>query len=175
MRILVAAVLLISACRKPAAVELPPVENRTAWRQILKWSNDCEESFQATASGRSGIQSFTLREDRRVIEVACAAGAYQGSQEYFLVRGSVAQPLKLTVVEDGKLKEATEITGLSEFDEKTGVLKVHTRYRGPGDCGSYAVYSFAGDRADVKEMREKAECDGEGAEHPERWPVKNGY
>ena len=173
MRVLVAALLLLAGCRKPAAVELPPVENRAAWRQIVKWSNDCEESFQATASGRSGIQSFTLREDRRLVEVACAAGAYQGSQEYFLLRGSVAQPLKLTVVEDGKLMEATEITGLAEFDEKSGVLKVHNRYRGPGDCGSYAVYAFSEEGVKVKELREKAECDGEGAEHPERWQKKS--
>ena len=172
MRVLLAALLLLSGCRKPAAVELPPVENRAAWRPILNWSNDCEEAFQATASGRSGIQSFSLSEDRRLIEVACAAGAYQGSQEYFLLRGSTARPLKFAVVEDGKLKEATEITGLAEFDPKAGVLKVHNRYRGPGDCGSYAVYTFADDGASVKELREKAECDGQGAENPEQWPLR---
>ena len=172
MRVLLAALLLLAGCQKPTSVELPPVDDRTAWRQLLKWSNDCEESFQATGSGRSGIQSFPLTGDRRLIEVACAAGAYQGSQEYFLLHGSAARPLKFRVVEDGKLKDATEITGLAEFDVKTGELKVHNRYRGLGDCGSYAIYTFPGDEARVKELREKAECDGEGAEHPERWPLR---
>lgn len=172
MRIALAVVLLITGCRQPAAVELPPVENRSAWRGLLKWSNDCEEAFQATASGRSGMQSFSLGDNRRLIEVACAAGAYQGSQEYFLLHGTQAQPLKFTVVEDGNLREATEITGLAEFDEANGVLKVHNRYRGPGDCGSYAIYSFTEAGAQVKELREKAECDGEGAEHPEQWPLR---
>lgn len=172
MRIVLAGLLLITGCRQPAAVELPPVENRNAWHGLLKWSNDCEEAFQATAPGRSGIQSFPLGDNRRLVEVACAAGAYQGSQEYFLLDGSKAQPVKFTVVEDANLREAVEITGLAEFDESARVLKVHNRYRGPGDCGSYAIYSFTDAGAQVKELREKAECDGEGAEHPEQWPLR---
>ena len=53
---------------------------------------------------------------------------------------------------ESKLREAKEITGLAEFDKAKHVLKVHNRYRGPGDCGSYAVYSFTGAGAQLKEQ-----------------------
>jgi hypothetical protein len=75
---------------------------------------------------------------------------------------------------DGKTlirKEEDEITGIPEFDGVNKVLTILNRYRGPGDCGSYAVYSFKSDRAVLKEFRAKLDCDGTGAEHPEKWPV----
>ena len=172
MRVLFAALLLIAGCQKPRAPELPSQNDRAGWRKLLNWSSDCEESFQATASGRAGIQTFALNENRKLVEVACAAGAYQGSQEYFLVHGSGVQPLTFRTVEDGKLRDTRELTGLATFDGASGLLKVHTKYRGPGDCGSYAVYTFSGDSAQLKELREKPECDGEGAEHPEQWPLR---
>lgn len=170
-RILLAGLLLMAGCRTPVTPpELPPQEDRAGWRKLLNWSNDCEESFQATSSGRSGIQSFALAGDRKLIEVSCAAGAYQGSQEYFLLDERRVLPLTFTTVEDGNLREAKELTGLATFS--SGLLTVHNRYRGPGDCGSYAVYTFSSNGAQLKELREKAECDGEGAEHPEQWPIR---
>ena len=171
-RIFLAGLLLTAGCRTPAAPELPSQEDRAGWRKLLSWSNDCEESFQATSSGRSGIQSFALAGDRKLIEVACAAGAYQGSQEYFLLHERRVLPLTFTTVEDGSLRETKELTGLATFDASSGNLKVHNRYRGPGDCGSYAVYTFTSSGAQLQELREKAECDGEGAEHPEQWPIR---
>ena len=176
MRLLLAGLVLIAGCGtqqpQPAAVELPSTNDRSGWRKHLNWSKDCEDAFQATGAGRPGIQSFDLGDNRKLVEVACASGAYQGSQEYFLLDGSKAQPLTFTTLEDSKLRDAKEITGLADFDKASLVLKVHNRYRGPGDCGSYAVYAFTGTGAQVKELREKAECDGEGAEHPEQWPLR---
>ena len=172
MRAIFAALLLIAGCQKPLAPELPAENDRAGWRKLLNWSADCEEGFQATASGRAGIQSFALSDNRKLVEVACAAGAYQGSQEYFLVHSSGVQPLTFRTIQDGKLRDTKELTGLATFDAASGLLKVHTKYRGPGDCGSYAVYTFSRDSAQLKELREKSECDGEGAEHPEQWPLR---
>jgi hypothetical protein len=149
---------------------------------VLGWSDDCEQGFQASGNGQRGLQFYNLGNGRRLAEVACASGAYQGSQEYYLIGGNdpshLVHAISLPTYEaaglDGKTlvrKDEDEITGIPEFDAVNKVLTILNRYRGPGDCGSYAVYSFKSDRAVLKEFRAKVECDGTGAEHPEKWPL----
>jgi hypothetical protein len=167
-----------------ASIQLPESrDDRAAWRNVLHWSNDCEESFQATGHGSGGLQFFDLDGHRHLVEVACSAGAYQGSQEYFVIERGGSSPAVHAVSfptyeasgADGKTlvpKSANEITGLPEFDRVHHELKILNRYRGPGDCGSYAIYSFESGRAVLKQFRAKLDCDGTGAEHPERWPIR---
>jgi hypothetical protein len=159
---------------------LPDVADRKAWRQIANWSGDCEEAYSATNAGSSsGLRLHPLGGGKSLLEVICATGAYQGSQEYFVVGGAdKAQPLKFVTYEasgpDGETlvkKDAMELTGLAEFDGARRELTVLNRYRGPGDCGSRAVYEIAPNKTTLKEFRAKVQCDGEGAEHPEQWPV----
>lgn len=172
-----AALLLLSACRG-AAPPLPSSEDRAGWRKLLNWSNDCEEGFRATSSGQSGLQTYALGGGRSLVQVACVAGAYQGSQEYFVIEGARPRAVSLTTFEAAgpegttlERRQVKEITGLAEFDPKTRLLRILNKYRGPGDCGSWAVYDFSGSDAQLKEFRAKVACDGEGAEHPEQWPL----
>lgn len=157
--------------------------NRVSWRKVLRWSDDCEESFQATGGGGRGLQLFDLDRNRQLVEVACSSGAYQGSQEYFTVEHNGSAPtvhaISFPTYEasgpDGKTltpKTVNEITGLPEFDRANHELKILNRYRGPGDCGSYATYGFESGRAVLKQFRAKLDCDGTGAEHPEQWPIR---
>jgi hypothetical protein len=167
-----------------ASIQFPqPGDSRAAWRRALHWSNDCEESFQAKGGGGRGLQFFDLGHNRQLLEVACSSGAYQGSQEYFVIEHNGAAPavhaISFPTYEasgpDGKTltpKRVKEITGLPEFDRVNHELKILNRYRGPGDCGSYATYAFDSGAAVLKQFRAKLECDGSGAEHPEQWPIR---
>ena len=150
---------------------------------MLHWSGDCEQSFQATGGRGAGLQLFDLGPNRRLVEVACSSGAYQGSEEYFLLEqngsSSAVHALSFLTYEasgpDGKTltpKSVNEITGLPEFDRVSHELKILNRYRGPGDCGSYATYTFESGTAVLKQFRAKLDCDGTGAEHPEQWPIR---
>jgi hypothetical protein len=164
------------------AVVLPQSANdRAGWRKALHWSEECEAAHQATG-GAGELQVYPLETGKSLVEVPCAAGAYQGSQQYFLVDASGSVPvvhaLSFRTYEasgpEGTQLQATdtrEISGLAEFDRTHQLLKVLNKFRGPGDCGSYAVYSFQSDRAVLKEFRAKVQCDGQGAEHPETWPL----
>lgn len=156
--------------------------DRAAWRKVLGWSNECEQEFQAGPGGQPGLQFYKLGGETRLAEVACASGAYQGSQQYYLFsesdRSQPVKQLQLPTYEatgaDGKHlvgKEETEITGLPEFNNSAKTLTILDRYRGIGDCGSYATYVFDGDRVLLKEFRAKLDCDGQGAEHPEQWSL----
>src|SRR5688500_2676128 len=67
------------------SVKLPESrEDRPAWYKVLRWSDDCETAYKATGQGH-GLQFYKLQEKVSLVEVACASGAYQGSQEYFLL------------------------------------------------------------------------------------------
>jgi hypothetical protein len=165
--------------------QLPaPTASRADWHRVLAWSEDCEQAFQATGGGQQGLEFYRLDDKSVLAEVACALGAYQGSQQYFLVSpgSAFSRPVQAVVFPtyeavgpEGKTlvaRKVTELTGIPAFDKTTKVLKILNRYRGAGDCGAYAVYSFQSQRAVLKEFRAKLDCDGSGAEHPENWPVR---
>ena len=180
----VAATLLLTVCACTAA---PPKlkttglkkADRAGWRAILKWSDDCESGFAVRNDDTAGLEFFPFEDETALVQVLCAPGAYQGSQSYFVLdeRTSSAMPLEFTIWEaggpEGKTlvrRQSSELTGGAEFKPSTRELTVVNRYRGPGDCGSYAVYGIANRKAVVKEFRAKLDCDGEGADQPERWP-----
>ena len=170
-----------------ARASLPPTEgkltpaDRKAWREIIRWPEECEEAFAATA-GRAGddagLEFFELGEGRRLAKVLCAGGAYQPSQVFAIVHEAGATPSAKVLAfdvyespEDDKLEKtsATELWGLADFDARTKQLKVHNRFRGPGDCGTLSTYGFDAAGPVLKELRADTLCDGKGAENPERW------
>jgi hypothetical protein len=179
-----AVVLAIAACTTaPHKLSKTGLKksDRAAWRAVLKWSDDCESGFAVRDDGSAGLDFYPLRDRTSLVHVICAPGAYQGSQSYYLLDERTsppsAKPIEFTTWEaagpEGKTlerRQTTELTGNAEFTATTQELAVFNRYRGPGDCGSYAVYRIANGKAEVREFRAKLECDGEGAEHPERWP-----
>ena len=170
-----------------ARASLPPTEgkltpaDRKAWREIIRWPEECEEAFAGTAGragDNAGLEFFELSEGRRLLKVLCAGGAYQPSQVFAVVNEAGETPsakvLSFDVYEspeDGKLEKtsATELWGLADFDARTKQLKVHNRFRGPGDCGTLSTYGFAEAGPELKELRADTHCDGKGAENPERW------
>lgn len=164
----------------PTSGKLTPAD-RKAWREIVGWPDECEEAFQATAGSTGdnpGLEFFELGGGRRLVKVLCAGGAYQPSQVFAVVDASGPKPsgkvLTFDVYEspdDDKLEKtrAQELWGLADFDARTRQLKVHNRFRGPGDCGTLATYDFEGGEARLKELRADTRCDGKGAENPERW------
>lgn len=166
---------------------LPPTQgklakaDRKAWREVVGWSDDCEDAFEATAGGAgddAGLEFFELGEGRRLVKVLCAGGAYQPSQVFAVVdEGGAKPPAKVLTFDiyespdDNELEKtsAQEVWGLADFDARTKRLRVHNRFRGPGDCGTLATYAFDGAAPALKELRADLRCDGKGAENPEQW------
>jgi hypothetical protein len=160
----------------------PTIEDRRAWREILKWPDDCEDAHAATFGAGDGqivgLEFYELEEKKYLVEVLCASGAYQGSQVYAFLDETKSPPAgKLLTFqtyesqEHDKLDkiETQELTGLPTFDAKTKRLTVLNKFRGPGDCGSLATFGFADGAAELKEFRAKTKCDGKGAGNPEQW------
>ena len=157
-------------------------KERAAWREILKWSEDCEESFAGTHdaqdSGFAGLEFYELSDKQYLVEVACAAGAYQGAQVYVHLDESKSPPVinpltfnNYVAADEDKLEqeETPELWGTPTFDAGTKQLTVLNKYRGPGDCGALATYGFEGGTPKLLEFRAKTRCDGRGAENPKLW------
>ncbi|RAQ40359.1 hypothetical protein B9S53_16280, partial [Arthrospira sp. O9.13F] len=113
-----------------------------------------------------------------LVQLLCLQTAYQNNYKFFVYRetnqGVKVSRVKLPSFEinsSGQRVETQidEVVGLVDYDPIQGVLTVFTKYRGIGDCGSFAKYQW--DQVDFKaiEYREKSDCDGNFVE-PENYP-----
>ena len=162
----------------PSIKANPTYEDRKAWREVLKWPDECEQAFDYPDKSYGGIEFNQLAEKQYLVEVTCTGGAYQGYQVYYFYDETKQQPTaKLLTFESRESQdeksltktETSEMWGQATFDEKTKELKVFNRFRGIGDCGILATYGFVNGEPELKELRAKINCDGKGAGNPEKW------
>jgi hypothetical protein len=156
----------------PGLIPLPRVNltlsDRAAWREILKWPEDCETAFeQSRPSDDPGLGFHRLADGLSLVEVLCAAGAYQPSFRYFRLDESPPRPtaraLSLPTYEsaDGTtLARAltTEVWGEPVFLPKTRQLIILSLARQTGDCGTWARYAFPAGEPRLEEMRARYPC-----------------
>jgi hypothetical protein len=153
--------------------------DREAWRKIIGWPESCEEAFSATMSkAAAGLKFYSLGSRAYLVEITCTLGAYQGFQVYTYLDERDSPPvarlltfptLEYTSEKTLEKTEAQELWGLSVFDSKSRRLTVLNRFRGLGDCGTFATYGFEGEKPVLLEFRAKWDCDGMGAEDPQKW------
>lgn len=160
-------------------------DDRVAWRKVLNWPGDCEQSFEATTEKNlAGLRFFELAPQQYLVEVMCARGAYQGEQRFMFYDQTqtppVAQLLSFKTYEAPdekfeslKLQETPEIWGLAEFNPQTNELTILNKFRGVGDCGSWARYGFEQGRPQLREFRAQLACNGRGARDPQKWRKVN--
>jgi hypothetical protein len=151
---------------------------RQEWRAVLKWGNDCEEGFESPDGKFGGVRFYRLQPSIYLVEVTCTRGSYQGSQSYFVwderAGKEAARGIEFVTYEvpRDKLEKTSvkELWGTAQFDARRRTLTVENRHRGPGDCGSRAVYRMSAGGATLIEFRAKVECDGRESD-PRRWPL----
>jgi hypothetical protein len=152
--------------------------DRKTWRTILQWQDSCENDFDSRDGAWSGLTFWPVGPKKYLVEVQCFLAAYQANHRYALIDESREPPavqwLSFIVYSSADGKKVTqerspELAGLSEFKPQTKELIVTSKARGLGDCGSYAVYDFKNSNGDLKEFREKSNCDGK-IQEPNTYP-----
>ncbi|AMW29895.1 DUF1176 domain-containing protein [Arthrospira platensis] len=125
-----------------------------------------------------GSFAYPLGTQGYLVQLLCFQAAYQNNYNFFVDRetnqgvnvGRVKLP-KFEINSSGQRVETQmdEVVGLVDYEPVQGVLTVFTKYRGIGDCGSFAKYQW--DQVDFKaiEYREKSDCDGNFVD-PENYP-----
>lgn len=153
-------------------------KDRADWRAILHWPTGCEKDWHlAGNTSAAGIVLHASAGGRRLVEVSCYLGAYQGTAMLYLVRPAFrpAGPLTLQIyVDPGSgvptARTTTRLLGVLSFTPRTGQLVVFDKARGIGDCGIYSVFKLTGNRFVPTVARAKTKCDGKPPFDPRRWP-----
>jgi hypothetical protein len=168
----------------PAAAQVPDgkdltLAEREHWRKQLGWPDEFESQFSETRAGDGGgMRFYSLGAGRHLAEIMIFPGAYQPGYIYMLYDEAKRAAVLLTFrhYERGERERVRtysepEIAGLPEFDAKRGTLRMFTKSRGPGDCGSLVTYEFSSGKAVPVEARARA-CDDQRPPvvDPEKWP-----
>jgi Protein of unknown function (DUF1176) len=110
---------------------------------------------------------YPLTGNRYLVQFLCFMGAYQGNYEYYLYQAGrsafTISPLSLDIIENPVRDRKTSVRsigGLPEYNPEQQLLTVHTKYRGLGDCGTWALYRWQKSTFRLIEYRVKEKCDG---------------
>jgi uncharacterized protein len=142
-------------------------QDRQKWHEQLKWPTDCEEAFQSMANYApdTGLKFYKLSDMSYLVQIQCYLGAYQPGYVFMLYHedgsSSNSKLLHLKRYErdtSGKLSmyEETEVAGFPDFDFKRKTLKILSKSRGSGDCGSLVTYRFDSGEMAVVDARAQA-------------------
>jgi len=143
----------ISTLRRTAPLSL---SHRAAWRATLDWPASCEEAFESSRAGQDGgLVIHALAPGVSLVEVLCAAGAYQPSHVYFRYDERSTPPIA-TLLEFAVFLSAdeatpdvsleTEIWGESSLSPDGRALSVLTLSRQMADCGVWSRYAVEAER-----------------------------
>jgi len=144
------------------------LEGRAAWRQHLRWPDDCEDAFQASRAGTDGGLTFTSMGDGvSLVEVVCAAGSYQPSVVRVRLVESAGGVQATTLVfpvyqsDDGRqvtMVRHTEVWGDSNVLADQRTLVVLALARQTSDCGVWTRYSLADAEPRIIEVAARLDC-----------------
>jgi hypothetical protein len=162
-----------------------------AWRQVVRWPDGCEEAFQASrASDDGGLVFEALDDSVLLLQVTCAAGAYQPSSMWWVVPTSAPGGAPPSVLEfqvlSGEKADAsspryqTEVFGEWVFDHMSRQLTRLSVSRQTGDCGFWARYRVEAGTARLVKAAAKFPCPSQRGEQarldaarpPTSWTVR---
>lgn len=128
------------------------------------------------ALSQDSLKIYLLNENQYLVEILCFLGAYQGNYQYLLYNpmDSTMEKISFPIFQDNpqnlQLTNTFTLNGMPEFDEMEKTLSLQAKSRGLGDCGSFAVYQWEGEKFTLKEYRHKSDCDGVYLP-PEEYPL----
>lgn len=154
-------------------------DEEQAWRKRLPLPAKCPDYDPDPSDPESfGARILALTDKQTVVDARCMPGTYQPSHLVYLWDSSdnAARPLSFPVYQTKpssktpSRSDISELWGETEFDPASKHLKVFNKFRQTGDCGWWALYSFAGGAVKVDEFHLKTECDGKDPMNPQHWP-----
>lgn len=127
---------------------------RTAWLEKLRWSTGCEDAYRRTYdSSEGGIDVYPLGKRSYVVKVLCTGGAHLEDMNFFFydeaVKPAKSHPLRFrmkTSTDAGQHVEiqVLNVSGYSEYDERTKRLLLYSSFLNHEDCAELHVYEFEG-------------------------------
>ncbi|MCC6328210.1 MAG: DUF1176 domain-containing protein [Acidobacteria bacterium] len=168
--------------------------HRLLWRALLRWPDDYYEHFAKNYETgevdenheNSGLEFYSLGNNKWLLEVAVGMGAYQGTYRYYFLDESRGNHYWKEVLfrqilsnHANETREALEpeLGGLPSYDHTTRLITTFFKGRGIGDCGSLITYRFSEGETELVEYRHRdmpaadEDIDFEDIPPPEEWPA----
>ena len=103
---------------------------------------ECDEPMNADGV----IGTTSLGGGQTLVEVRCWTAAYQSGSIFFVFRKGAAKQARLLRFQTPAKVGFTPALSLSDadFDEKTRIMRSHTKGRGIGDCGASGEWTWTG-------------------------------
>ena len=137
--------------------------------------NVCNQERDEALSTES-IYIYPLDKQYYLVEILCFVGAYQGNFQYMVGQHNSDELVTINFVtfsfqdDELKLTNTATLVGTPTFDREQRLLTVFTKYRGLGDCGSFATYQWQNSsNFELQQYRDKSSCDGDYLD-PENYP-----
>jgi hypothetical protein len=147
-----------------------------AIRAVKNWPNDCNFIYPDDLyNGQQpdlAVKFYLLSPGHFLGEFACSSGAYNVNNIYLYYDESQMPPrANLLEFPSYDLNSGSDLTqpvnqimiaevGGRVFNQQRKELIAFTKFRGMGDCGTFARYQFPQGQAAIKEFRAKTDCDG---------------
>jgi hypothetical protein len=123
-------------------------------------------------------QVFALDAETYLVHLQCSLAAYQASFEFLTYQktasGGEFTPMTLTIFKENESGEPTQenvrtLGGMPDYNPEMRSLTIFTRFRGVGDCGSFANYQLKDGEFQLVKYQAKFACDGNAID-PETYP-----
>ncbi len=123
-------------------------------------------------------QVFALEAETYLVHLQCSLAAYQASFEFLTYQktasGGEFTPMTLAIFKENSPGEPTEenvrlLGGMPTYNPDTRSLTIFTKFRGLGDCGSFANYQLKDGQFRLVKYQAKFACDGNAID-PETYP-----
>ena len=138
------------------------------------WKKLNQERDEALST--ESIYIYPLDKQYYLVEILCFVGAYQGNFQYMVGQHNSDELVTINFVtfsfqdDELKLTNTATLVGTPTFDREQRLLTVFTKYRGLGDCGSFATYQWQNSsNFELQQYRDKSSCDGDYLD-PENYP-----
>jgi hypothetical protein len=163
--------------------------DRAEWRAVLRWSDTCESDFEATrASDDAGLVFYSISRGVSLVQVICAAGAYQpafllvlldertGNAEARVLMFDAYQSADGTSVE---VVKSAELTGDAWVSSDGTALTLLSFSRQTRDCGVWTRYALEDGTPRPVEVRGRLPCpespgppvESDGRDPPAGWTM----
>lgn len=153
------------------------LENRKAWQEHIKWSDQCETDFvdNNLPAGLKYLEFYPLSEKESLVQVMCFLGPYQGVYEFVYFNEDTRETKQLSLTNyykvDGVEKKEIEqnVCGSPYYED--GALTSFCKGRSMGDCGHVFQYRYDSEKKELVTLEVKVEEKCEGNYDRDSWEV----
>lgn len=143
------------AAGKPLAKDQVAALTKALRMELNRREPDSCEETPAGLTDADG--AWALDDSLRLVSVACSRGAYNVSNQFWLVPGRDVVRAKPAEFEGNRNKPGNELVN-ADFDPKTGRVMFYAKGRGIGDCGASGSYGWNGTGFAVLQLSAMDEC-----------------